>query len=58
MSSQGKRKLVRGIVLLLVLLVPLVFLTYAFFTREPNLICGNWWYGVMIFEFVSIYLMP
>jgi hypothetical protein len=39
-----RKKIVRGIFLLILGLLPFILLLIAIIAREPNLIFGNWWY--------------
>jgi hypothetical protein len=39
-----RKKITRGIFLLILGLIPLILLLIAIFSREPGLIFGGWWY--------------
>lgn len=45
--ARRRRKLVRGLFLLLAGLIPVALLAWAVFTRDTQYVCGSLWYGVV-----------
>jgi hypothetical protein len=45
--ARQRRRLLRGVVLLLMGLIPAVALSMAVLTSEPQVLCGSWWYGLV-----------
>lgn len=43
-----RRRVLRGVALLILALIPPVTLIWAVLSEEPSAVCGSWWYGIMI----------
>ncbi|HZD10365.1 MAG TPA: hypothetical protein VE553_03410 [Candidatus Binatia bacterium] len=42
------KRLLRGVALLGLALVPMVALLWAVLSAEPGTVCGSWWYGLLL----------
>lgn len=43
-----RRRLRRGVILFLLALVPLAALSWAVLSADPGVVCGSWWYGILL----------
>lgn len=50
-----RKKWLRGLLLLLLTLIPIVAVASAIFTRDPQYVCGSTWYG-MVFIALALFV--
>lgn len=49
-NSNGvdRRRIVRGMMVFLMAMVPIAALLWAVLSTEPEAVCGSWWYGLIL----------
>ncbi len=47
-NGVDRRRIVRGMMVFLMAMVPIAALLWAVLSTEPEAVCGSWWYGVLL----------
>lgn len=47
-NGLDRRKVVRGVLVIIMALVPVAALFWAVLSTEAEAICGSWWYGMVL----------